>query len=65
MEQDGEPIPAPSTTPEVDPETAAGYLVRSVTAKIDKTEAFKHFLSLFPEKGLDLDPEKVRKERLR
>ena len=55
----------PSATPEVDPETAAGYLVCSVTAKIDKTETFKHFLSLFPEKGLDLDPEEVREERLR
>lgn len=65
LKQDGDPIPAPSTTPEVDPETAAGYLVCLVTAKVDKTEAFKHFLSLFPEKGLDLDPEEARKERLR
>lgn len=31
MEQDGGPIPAPSATPEVDPETAAGYLVCPVT----------------------------------
>lgn len=31
MEQDGDPIPAPSATPEVDPETAAGYLVCPVT----------------------------------
>lgn len=31
MEQDGDPIPAPSVTPEVDPETAAGYLVCPVT----------------------------------
>lgn len=30
MEQDGEPIPAPSATPEVDPETAPGYLIRPV-----------------------------------
>lgn len=35
-----------------------------VTAKVDKKEAFKHFLSLFPEKGLDFDPEKAREERL-
>ena len=32
MERDGEPIPTPSATPEVDPETAAGYLVFPVTA---------------------------------
>lgn len=31
MEQDGDTIPAPSDTPEVDPETAAGYLVCPVT----------------------------------
>lgn len=31
MEQDGDQIPAPSDTPEVDPETAAGYLVCPVT----------------------------------
>lgn len=31
MEKDGDPIPAPSATPEVDPETAAGYLVCPVT----------------------------------
>lgn len=67
MEKDGDPIPAPSATPEVDPETAPGYLVCPVTvspslflgeqdtAKVDKKEAFKHFLSLFPEKGLDLN----------
>lgn len=40
-------------------------VAKLVTAKVDKQEAFKHFLSLFPEKGLDLDPEKVREERLR
>ena len=32
MEKDGDPIPPPSATPEVDPETAAGYLVFPVTA---------------------------------
>lgn len=31
MEQDGDPIPAPSVTPEVYPETATGYLVCPVT----------------------------------
>lgn len=31
MEQDGDQIPAPSDTPEVDPETAVGYLVCPVT----------------------------------
>lgn len=31
MEQDGDRIPPPSDTPEVDPETAAGYLVCPVT----------------------------------
>ncbi len=39
-------------------------VAKLVTAKVDKREAFKHFLSLFPEKGLDLDPEKTREERL-
>ena len=33
--------------------------------KADKRETFNHLLSLFPEKGLDLDPEQVREERLR
>ena len=31
MEQDGDDIPAPSTSPVIDPETAAGYLVCPVT----------------------------------
>ncbi|MBA1334125.1 MAG: Phage protein [Firmicutes bacterium] len=31
MEKDGEEIPAPSKKPQVDPETAAGYIVSSVT----------------------------------
>ena len=31
MEKDGEPIPAPSEHPAVDPETAAGYLISPVT----------------------------------
>ncbi len=134
MEQDGDPVPVPSATPEVDPETAVGYLVYPVTifmlnykgyfamseysaedcifyGKIlgisdlvdfqsksakdledefhkavdeylafceeiekepqrehsgqSKKEAFKRFLSLFPEKGLDLDPEQAREEWLR
>ena len=39
-------------------------VAKLVTAKVDKREAFKHFLSLFPEKGLDLDPEQAREERL-
>lgn len=30
MEKDGDPIPAPSATPEVDPETIPGYLIRPV-----------------------------------
>lgn len=76
LEEDGAPIPAPSAAPEVDPETAPGYLVCPVTffpslalaeretSKVDKKEALKHLLSLFPEKGLDIDPEKAREERL-
>jgi len=45
--------------------TKNGKLVaKIVTAKPDKKEAFRRFLSLFPEKGLDLDPDKVREERL-
>ena len=39
-------------------------VAKLVTAKVDKREAFKHFLSLFPEKGLDLDPEMASVERL-
>lgn len=39
-------------------------VAKLVTAKVDKKEAFKHFLGLFPEKGLDLDSERVREERL-
>lgn len=39
-------------------------VAKLVTAKVDKRAAFQHFLSLFPEDGLDLDPEKVREERL-
>lgn len=31
MEKDGDPIPAPSSTPEIDPETAPGYVVCPVT----------------------------------
>lgn len=31
MEKDGETVPAPSITPEVDPETAPGYLIQPVT----------------------------------
>lgn len=39
-------------------------IAKLVTAKADKKEAFRHFLSLFPEQGLDLNPEEVREERL-
>lgn len=39
-------------------------VAKLVTAKVDKKEAFKHFLSLFPEKGLDIDVEQAREERL-
>ena len=39
-------------------------VAKLVTAKVDKKEAFAHFLSLFPEEGLSLAPEKTREERL-
>lgn len=39
-------------------------VAKLVTAKVDKKEAFAHFLSLFPKEGLSLDPEKIREERL-
>ncbi len=39
-------------------------VAKLVSAKVDKKEAFKHSLSLFPEKGLGLDPERARAERL-
>ena len=45
--------------------TENGKMVaKLVTAKAVKKEAFEHFCGLFPEKGLDLDPDQVRKERL-
>lgn len=40
-------------------------IAKLVTAKADKKEAFRHFLSLFPEQGLELNPEEIREERLR
>lgn len=40
-------------------------VAKIVTAKPDKREAFKHFMSLFPKEGLDLDPDKIRDERLK
>lgn len=80
MEKDGDPIPTPSATPEINPETERGYVVSQITAspglirdemnnrlvraKANKKEAFEHFLSLFPEKGLDTDSEQIREERL-
>lgn len=39
-------------------------VARLTTAKVDKVAAFKRFISLFPERGLDFDPDKVREERL-
>lgn len=39
-------------------------VAKLVTAEATKKEAFKHFLSLFPEKGLDLDQDQVREERM-
>jgi len=35
MEKDGDEIPTPSKTPQVDPGTAAGYIVKPVTAIVD------------------------------
>ena len=35
MEKDGDPIPAPSGSPAIDPDTAAGYLVGPVTVYPD------------------------------
>lgn len=34
-------------------------------ARTDKVETLNHFLSLFPEEGLDLDSEQVKEERRR
>lgn len=39
-------------------------VAKIITAKPNKEEAFKRFLSLFPETGLALDPESAREERL-
>jgi prevent-host-death family protein len=45
--------------------TKNGKLVaKLVTAKPDKKEVFKHLLSLYPDDGLNIDPEDVRRERL-
>jgi prevent-host-death family protein len=45
--------------------TKNGKLVaKLVTAKPDKREAFQHLLSLYPDDGLDIDPEDARRERL-
>lgn len=45
--------------------TKNGKLVaKLVTAKPNKEAAFKRFLSLFPENGLDIAPEKAREERI-
>ena len=45
--------------------TKNGKLVaKLVTAKQNKMDAFKHLMSLFPEDGLNLDPDKLREERL-
>lgn len=45
--------------------TKNGKIVaKLVTAKVDKKAAFQHLLSLFPEKGLNFDPDKMREERL-
>lgn len=41
-------------------EQAAGVKI----GEKDGEAAFRHFLSLYPKEGLDLDPEKVREERL-
>ena len=38
MEKDGEPLPAPSAHPEIDPATAEGYLVSVVTVFPDLVE---------------------------
>lgn len=45
--------------------TRNGKLVaKLVTAKPNKLAAFKCFLELFPEQGLDLDAEKAREKHL-
>lgn len=45
--------------------THNGKLVaKLVTAKPNKEAAFKRFLELFPEQGLDLDAEKSREKHL-
>lgn len=35
MEQDNDPLPVPSRTPQIDPDTAAGYLVSPITVLPD------------------------------
>lgn len=40
-------------------------VAKLVTAKVDKKAALEHLISLFPKDGLNIDPEKVREERLR
>lgn len=46
--------------------TRNGKLVaKLVTAKPNREAAFQRFIELFPEQGLDLDPETASEERLR
>jgi prevent-host-death family protein len=39
-------------------------VAKLVPAKQDKKDAFNNFISLFPKDGLDIDPDKVKGERL-
>ncbi len=48
MEKDGDEISAPSKTPQVDPETADGYIVEPVTAIIECDEWDSDFTKLTP-----------------
>lgn len=57
MEEDGDEIPAPSISPQVDPETAAGYIIKPVTAAL---EWDKDFIKLTPAERESLD--KANKE---
>lgn len=46
MEKDGDVIPVPSESPQVDPETVVGYIIKPVTAVL---EWDKDFINLTPD----------------
>jgi predicted RNase H-like HicB family nuclease len=57
MEKDGDEIPAPSKTPQLDPETVAGYIVEPVTAIVEWDSDFTKLTPFERERLLEADRE--------